>query len=75
MVYMNGEVSIKIIMYFVHKIFPKNNFYHIIFSKIIIIILHGIKVIDLEYDLKYRAIRRYPQKYCRFNFSITKDKI
>ena len=50
-------------MYLINKIFPKKNknFYHIIFDQNYHHYFYGTKVIDLEYDLKYRAIRRYPK--------------
>ena len=66
-------------MYFSDKILSKRNFYHLIFDPDCHYYFYGIKVINLEYDLKYRAYRRYPKNVSdlilvnnRLNFKIPK---
>jgi len=68
-------------MYFSDKILSKRNFYHLIFDPDCNYYFYGIKVINLEYDLQYRAHRRYPKNVSdlilvnnRLNFKIPKVK-
>tara|TARA_B100000768_G_C11273443_1_gene374619 strand:+ start:1413 stop:2447 length:1035 start_codon:yes stop_codon:yes gene_type:complete len=50
-------------MYMIDKIISKKkiNFYHLIFNQEYHHYFFGVKVIDIEYDIKYRATRSYPK--------------